>query len=84
MRSHFSLQVGLSLQKTHPARVVAASELHSVHGLDDVSSLLKDLNEVRKREAYGDVRAPELNLEDTASRIEAYVRSVRDFIERRR
>ena len=41
----------------------------SKRGLDDVSGLLRDLNEARKSVAYGDIGLPELDAEDVASRI---------------
>ena len=53
---------------------------HAAHGFDDVSELLRDLNETRKSESYGDVPAPELDAEETASQIEAYVEAVRTLI----
>ena len=76
-----AMHVGLSIHKTHPARVDAARVLHLDHEFADVSELLKDLNEVRKREAYGDIHAPELDAESTVARIEEYVSSVRELIE---
>lgn len=79
-----SLHVGVSVQKSHPARVAAAARLHLNHDLDDVSNLLQDLNEVRKSESYGDRPAPSLDPEDTVVRIEAYVASVRELIENQR
>ena len=45
-----------------------------------MSELLRDLNETRKSESYGDVPAPELDAEETASQIEAYVEAVRTLI----
>ena len=76
------LHLGASLQKTHPARVAAARQLHEDHGFADVSELLHDLNETRKNESYGDdVPVPELDPEETATRIGAYVKTVREFIE---
>lgn len=51
--------------------------LSSEHGLEDVSDLLRDLNEVRKSEAYGDiVTPPELDPADVAVEIEEYIESV--------
>ena len=75
------IHVGIRIQKTHYARVSAASQLHKEHALQDVSALRADLSEVRKSEAYGDVPAPKLDAEDTATLIEEYVRSVRELIE---
>ena len=56
----------------------------SKRGLDDVSDLLRDLNEARKSVAYGDIGLPELDAEDVASRIEAYMESVSALIEQGR
>lgn len=66
---HYKLQV----QPQHSHRVNTAKGLHSAHGLPDVADLLIELNNVRKREAYGDIDAPELDAEDVASLIEEYV-----------
>ena len=70
------LHLGMTTQKAHWARVGAAEGLHRDHGLADVSALLRDLNETRKSEAYGDVDAPELDAEDVATKIGLYVDSV--------
>ena len=74
------LHLALPVQKSHPARQEAADQLCRAHGFDDVSELLRDLNETRKSESYGDVPAPELDAEETASQIEAYVEAVRTLI----
>lgn len=79
-----AIHLGLSMHRTHPARVDAATRLHFDHDFVDVSELLKDLNEVRKREAYGDIQGPELDPESTVTRIDEYVRSVRELIESER
>jgi hypothetical protein len=46
-----------------------------------VESLLRDLNAGRKAVAYGDVDDPELDAEETAAQIEAYVDAVADLLE---
>ena len=74
------LHLGMTVQKAHWARVEAAETLHDQLGLQDVSDLLRDLNETRKSEAYGDVEAPELDAEDVASRIELYIDSVAELL----
>ena len=66
--------------KAHWARVEAAETLHQQHGLEHVSELLRDLNETRKSEAYGDVVAPELDPEDVASQVESYIDSVAQLL----
>ena len=75
------LHLGLNVQKTHWARVSAAGDLHKNHGLPDVADLLRDLNETRKSEAYGDVAAPPLEAEDVASAIELYVDAVESLVQ---
>ena len=70
------LHVGRGTEMRHPARAEAAAALASSHGLPDVSELLRDLNQVRKHQSYGDVDAPELSAEETAVAVETYVDSV--------
>ena len=70
------LHVGLGTARSHPARAEAAAALASNYGLPDVSELLRDLNELRKHESYGDVDAPELGAEEIAASLEAYLDSV--------
>lgn len=70
------LHLGIATQKAHWAKVNAAGILHRQHGLADVTDLLRDLNEARKSEAYGDVAAPQLDAEDVVTEIEVYVDSV--------
>ncbi len=69
------------IQPAHWHRVDAAKQLSSELGLDDVSELIRDLNEVRKREAYGDVMAPELDAEEVATTIEEYIDAVADIVD---
>lgn len=70
------LHVGFDTAKHHAARADAATALASGHGLPDVSELLRDLNEGRKHQGYGDVDPPEMSAEETAAALEAYVESV--------
>ena len=74
------LHCGIDPSKTHVNRAEAAQRLSSEYGLEDVSELLRDLNEARKSEAYGDVIPPELVPEDVAVAIEEYVASVAELI----
>jgi len=76
-----SLHFGMAVNKNHYARVEAAQTLHLDCGLSDVSALLRDLNEARKSEAYGDVQAPELDAEDVASEVESYIETVSRLLE---
>ena len=71
-----AISFGVPLKAEHWSRVAAAQTLHTRHGLADVADLLRDLNAVRKSEAYGDVEAPELDAEQVAGQIESYVEAV--------
>lgn len=75
------LHFGESPRKEHWSRIDDARRLHG-HGLDDVSDLLRDLNDGRKSVAYGDVDLPDLGAEEIAAKIEEYVNSVSDLVER--
>jgi hypothetical protein len=70
----------IPFKKSHPDKAMAARELARKYGLPDVENLLKDLNDVRKSEAYGDIVAPDLDAEDVASEIEAYVEAAEKFL----
>ncbi len=76
---HFRISRG----QGHRGRTSLAKTL-SKRGLDDVSDLLRDLNEARKSVAYGDIGLPELDAEEVASRIEAYIESISALIEQGR
>ena len=76
-----ALHYGLEVQKNHPSRVTAARTLHDDFGLPAVSDLLRDLNETRKSEAYGDVVAPNLEAEDVASEVELYILAVAKLLQ---
>ena len=67
----------------HQGRQSLAKTL-SKRGLDDVSDLLRDLDQARKSVAYGDTGLPELDAEDVASRIEAYIESISALTEQGR
>ena len=65
------------MKKTHGSKADVVRELAAREGLPDVSSLMHDLNEVRKSEAYGDVASPPtLDPEDTVREVEEYVVAV--------
>jgi len=74
--------VGIKTSKRHWEKADVARGLHGQHGLPDIEQLLRDLNDARKAAAYGDIPTPDLNAEDVASEIEAYVDAVADLIER--
>ena len=76
------LHFGIAAARTHSARSDAAKDLALQHGIDDISDLLRDLNEARKSAAYGDVDdPPELDAEDVATRIETYIESITELVE---
>jgi hypothetical protein len=66
----------ITFKRTHPGKADAARQLARAHALPNVEDLLKDLNDARKSEAYGDVAAPELDAEDLVSQIKNYVEAV--------
>ena len=75
------IHCGIAAARSHASRAESARRLSSEHGLEDVSDLLRDLNEARKSEAYGDiVTPPELEPEDVAVEIEEYIESVAALI----
>lgn len=72
-----ALHVGYTLKKTHSSKADAAEHMAKNHGVPDVTSLMRDLNEVRKSEAYGDVASPpSLDPEDVVRDVEEYVDAV--------
>jgi hypothetical protein len=75
-----AMHTGIDTQKSHPAKASAAQVLAKMHGLVDVSKLLRELNDARKAEAYGDVLRPALDPEDVAGDIQAYVDSVEELL----
>ena len=75
------IHCGIDATKSHASRAESAQRLSLAHGLEDVSDLLRDLNEARKSEVYGDiVTPPELDPEDVAVEIEEYIDSVAALI----
>lgn len=77
------LHFGISRARGHQGRMSLAQTL-SKRGLDDVSDLLRDLNQARKSVAYGDTGLPELDAEDVASRLVAYIESISALTEQGR
>ena len=76
------IHYGIDASRSHVSRAESAERLSSEHGLEDVSDLLRDLNEARKSEAYGDITSPpELDPVDVAVQIEEYIDSVAALIE---
>ena len=74
--THATIRFG----KSHPGRADAARALSRRHGLPDVSSLLRRLNDARKSVAYGDIVMPRLDAQDVAAQIEEYVGAVETFL----
>ena len=65
---------GISWKRTHDSKIEVAQELHQRLGLPDVSDLLRDLNELRKSESYGEIRPPvSRSAEDIVGEVEEYV-----------
>lgn len=77
------LHVGIEPKAHHLARANAAATLASSQGMPDVSELLRDLNEGRKHQGYGDVDAPDLSAEETVAALEEYVKSVAALLAQR-
>lgn len=71
-----ALHFRLRTSRKHWEKVDLAEVLHKKKGLPDIAELLHDLNDARKAAAYGDISCPELDAEDLASEIEAYVDAV--------
>lgn len=79
-----ALLLDLNVEPRHWVRQETAELLATDHGLPPVANLLRDLNETRKAEAYGDVTAPPtLDADEVAIEIEAFLHSVSDLAEAR-
>ena len=76
-----AIAVSLPMKKAHWDKANASAELHRQHSLPDVEGLMRDLNDARKAEAYGDVVPPSLDPEDVATEIEQYVRAVGNLLQ---
>jgi hypothetical protein len=75
-----ALHTGIATQKSHPSKADAARQLAASAGLTDISSLLRQLNDARKAEAYGDVARPALDPEELAREIEKYFIAVEELL----
>ncbi len=72
-----ALHLGQERPTGHRDKADTAGFLADEHDLPDVWDLLRDLNDMRKHEAYGDVDPPDgLDAEEVATAIEEYVESV--------
>jgi hypothetical protein len=77
------LHLGHAPKRTHWNKAELARDLARNEGLPDIASLMGDLNEVRKSEAYGDIASPpDLDPEDVAREVEAYVTAVDALLKR--
>ena len=66
-----------SLKRSHDSKVEISEVLRDRLGLPDVADLLRDLNELRKSESYGEVKPPQSrSAEDIVTEVEEYVLEV--------
>lgn len=78
-----ALHRGLPLQRSHWSKAIAARELATQVGLPDVADLMRDLNELRKSEAHGDVPVPDrLDAQEIARAVDEYVKAVSALLAR--
>lgn len=75
-----AIHFGVEVKRTHWSKADASETLHASKGLPEVKDLLESLNQARKAMAYGDVPRPDLDPEDIAAQIEAYVDEVGTMI----
>ena len=68
-------------KRSHSSKAGVAQLLHAEHGLPDVAELLRDLNEVRKSEAYGEFRQDtRLDPADVSLALATYVHEIKRLI----
>jgi len=68
---------GVSWKRSHDSKVEISEVLRDRLGLPDVADLLRDLNELRKSESYGEVKPPQSrSAEDIVTEVEEYVLEV--------
>lgn len=68
---------GVPWKASHPSKVQAATVLHKDHGLPDVTTLLIELNGMRKSSAYGETSpSTAWTPDDIAAAIEDFVAAV--------
>ncbi|CAN5561201.1 hypothetical protein BH20ACT23_BH20ACT23_30130 [soil metagenome] len=73
----------ISVKRTHWDKVDVADRLHNDHKLPDIAALLRELNELRKGFAYGEMTIdPTMSAEDIAGGVEHYLDAVSDLLER--
>jgi len=73
-----ALKRSLPPAKQHWRKAYLARDLHGDHGLPNIRTLLEDLNEARKANAYGDEEfdESEFDAQNIATRIEDYFNQV--------
>jgi hypothetical protein len=71
-----AIHADVAIEKQHWAKAEAARKLHKQVGLEDVSDLLRDLNDARKSTAYGDTAEPELVTTEVLAVLAAYIDAV--------
>jgi hypothetical protein len=72
----------LPWERTHTSKVNVARVLRADKGLPDASSLLVEPNELRKSEAYGEVRpSPPMDAEDVLAEVEQFIEAVAQLVE---
>ncbi len=76
------IKSGGTPERTHWGKVNQAKDLTKNHGLPDIEDLLKDLNQARKANAYGDEDFDEsdFDAQDISDSIEDYFDKVSDFV----
>ena len=72
----------LPWEKSHPSKVKVSRALHREHGLPGVSSLLVELNELRKSEAYGEVQpSRSMTAAEIVIAVEGFIEAVGQLFE---
>lgn len=75
--------LNMSVKKTHWDKVEVADRLHKEHNLPDIADLIKELNELRKGFAYGEMTIdPSMSAEYIAGGVEHYLDAVSDLLKR--
>ncbi len=76
-----TLKDGGTPNTSHWGKVNQAKDLLKTHGLPDIEDLLRDLNDMRKAIAYGDIQfdESEYDAKDISTQIEEYFNDVSDF-----
>ena len=75
-------KAGVAWTQNHPSKVNASKKLHDQFGLPDVSSLLVELNDLRKATAYGETQpSTSYSPEDIAIEVEQFVEAAAIFVD---